>query len=84
MSRNSHPADVTDLCGTGDGLAEPDAPAGHHLLGDEDLLCWDFNAQVATGNHDAIASLQDLIESIEQKEKKNQFKQFSKDSDLRV
>lgn len=58
---------VTDLCGTGDGLADPVAPASHHLLGDEDFLCWDFNAQVATGNHDAITSLQDLIKSIRQK-----------------
>merc|ERR1719419_919079 len=51
------------LCGTGDGLADPVAPASHHLLGEEDLLCWDFNTQISTGNHDAITSLQDLIKS---------------------
>lgn len=53
----------TDLCGTDDGLADPVASASHHLLGDEDLLGWDFNAQVSTCNHDAITSLQDLIKS---------------------
>lgn len=81
FSQNSRPTGVTDLCGADDGLSDPVAPAGHHLLGEEDLLCWDFNAQVSAGNHDAVTSLQDLIESMRQKEE-NQFQKFSKDLDL--
>jgi len=65
-TKNVVTPDVTDLCCTYDGLADPHAPASHHLLRDEDLLCWDFNAQVSTSNHDAITNLQDLIESIGQ------------------
>lgn len=52
----------TNLCGADDWFADPVAPASHHLLGEEDLLCWDFNAQVSTSNHDAVTGLQDLIE----------------------
>lgn len=51
----------SDLCGADDGFADPVASARHHLLGDEHLLCWDLDAQVAAGNHDAVAGLQDLI-----------------------
>ena len=50
-----------DLCGAGDWLAGSVAAANHHFLGQEDLLCGDLNSQVATGNHDAIAGLHDLI-----------------------
>lgn len=57
------PSEATDLCGTDNGLADSVAPSGHHLLGQENLLCWDFNAQVSTGNHDAVTSLQNLIKS---------------------
>lgn len=56
----------SNLCGADDGLANPHAPASHHLLSNEDLLCWDFNAEISTGNHDAITSLQDLIKSVTQ------------------
>lgn len=65
------PTDVTDLCGTDDGLADPVAPASHHLLSEEDLLSWDLNPQISTGNHDAVTSLQDLIKSIRQKDNKS-------------
>lgn len=58
----------TDLSGADDGLSDPVAAAGHHLLSDEDLLCWDFNAQVTTGDHDTVASLQDLVKSIGQQD----------------
>lgn len=51
---------MSDLC---DLLADPVAASGHHLLGDEHLLCGDLNTQVTAGNHDAIASFQDLVES---------------------
>lgn len=51
------------LRGADDGLPDAVALAGHHLLGDEDLLCRNFNTQISTGHHDAIASLQDLIKS---------------------
>lgn len=61
----------TDLCGTGDGFADPVALASHHLLSEEDLLCWDFNAQVSTGNHDAVTGLQDLIKSAGQQRQKS-------------
>lgn len=62
-------APITDLCGTDDWLANPVAFAGHHFLGDEDLLGWDFNSQISTGHHDAITSFQDLIKSFRKKKK---------------
>lgn len=54
---------MTHLCGADDGLANSVAFAGHHLLGEEDLLCRDFDAQISTRDHDAVTRLQDLVES---------------------
>lgn len=58
------------LRGTDDGFADPVALASHHLLSEEDLLRWDFNAQVSTGNHDAVTGLQDLVKSTGQQRQK--------------
>lgn len=52
----------TCLCGADDGLPCAVAAPNHHLLGQEDLLCRNLDAQVTSGHHDAIAGLQDLIE----------------------
>lgn len=54
---------ATDLCGTDDGLAGRVAAANHHLLGDEDFLCWDLDPQVAPGNHHTITLSQDLLKT---------------------
>lgn len=62
--------DITDLRGTDDWFADPVASASHHLLRDEDLLCWDFNPQISTGHHDAVTSLKDLIKSKKETRKK--------------
>lgn len=58
--------DVTHLCGADDGLAHPVAFASHHFLGEEDLLCRDFDAQISACHHDTITGLQDLIKSSRQ------------------
>lgn len=68
---------VTHLRGADDGLAHPVAFASHHFLGEEDLLCWDFDTQISTRHHDAVTSLQDLIKSSTQKGKTVR---FSRDS----
>ena len=51
----------THLCGTDDGLPSSVAPTNHHLLGKEDLLCRDLNAQITTRHHDPITGFQDLV-----------------------
>lgn len=60
----------SDLGGAGDGLASPVAASDHHLLGQEDLLSGDLDAQVAAGDHDAVAGLHDLVESARGGQKK--------------
>ena len=52
-----------DLCSTDDGLARGVAASGHHLLGNEDFLRRNLNAQVAPGNHYPITRRQDLVEA---------------------
>lgn len=69
IGRSGNKEVLPHLCGTDDGLANPVAFASHHFLGKEDLLCWDFNTQISTRNHDAVTSLQDLIESGKQEGK---------------
>ena len=51
----------THLCGTDDGLPSSVAPTNHHLLGKEDLLCRDLNAQITTRHHDPITGFQDFV-----------------------
>ena len=52
-----------DLRSTDDGLAGGVAASGHHLLGNENFLCRNLNAQVAPGNHHPITRRQDLVET---------------------
>lgn len=52
---------MSDLGSAGNGLASPVAAADHHLLGQEDLLSGDLDAQVAAGDHDTVAGLHDLV-----------------------
>ena len=52
------------LRSTDDGLSCLVTSTNHHLLGEENLLWWDFDSQVTTGNHYTINHLQDLIKPI--------------------
>lgn len=51
----------THLCGADDGLPSSVAPTNHHLLGKEDLLCGDLNAQITSRHHDPITGFQDFV-----------------------
>ena len=37
----------------------------HHLLSQENLLCWDLHAQVSSRNHDGIGLLQNVIKVLD-------------------
>ena len=52
-----------DLRCTDDRLASGIAASSHHLLGNEDFLRRNLNAQVAPGNHHPITRRQDLVEA---------------------
>lgn len=52
---------ASHLRGADNGFARTVATADHHLLSQENLLGGDFDSQIATSHHDAIAGFQDLI-----------------------
>ena len=56
---------LAHLHGTNNRLAHSVAAANHHLLSQEHLLDRHLDAQVATGDHDAIASLHDLVKPVQ-------------------
>lgn len=54
---------MTHLCGTDHRFSCRITASDHHLLRNENFLCRDLDAQVTAGHHDAIALLQDLLET---------------------
>ena len=64
----------THLSSTNNRLSDFIGTANHHFLRQKDLLRWDFNAEISTSHHQAIALLQDLIQA----KRKNEYdKPFS-------
>jgi hypothetical protein len=52
------------LCGGDDGLSGDVALGDHHLLGNEDLAGRDLNSKIATGDHDTVSLLENLVEVV--------------------
>lgn len=59
---------VSHLCGADHRFPCRITAPDHHLLRDEDFLGRDLDAQVTAGHHDAVALLQDLLETAERNE----------------
>jgi len=53
------------LCRTNDGFPGHVALGDDHLLGQEDLTCWNLNAQITSRHHHAVRLRQDLVKVLQ-------------------